>query len=124
MSAKLTGSTLCHPCPQAKREALRRAVNLLSQGAAARCFVAWRSLAAAMALKRAAFARKQAALRQAVAIGDAIVRQRRWVGTMGWWWGGGCQQEEPQTGSLWLNILPCALPIALLHPGGSWRCPA
>ncbi len=67
--------------PQAKREALRRAVNLLSQGATARCFVAWRSLAAAMALKRTAFARKQAAIRQAVAIGDAILRQRRWVKT-------------------------------------------
>ena len=80
-------ATACHtPCPQAKREALRQAVNLLSRGATARCFVAWRSLAAAMTLKRAAFARKQAAIRQAVAVGDAIVRQRRWVQSEG---GGG-----------------------------------
>lgn len=72
------------PDAQAKREALRRAINLLSNGAAARCFVAWRSLAGAMALKRAAFARKQAAVRRAVAIGDAIVRQRR-CGAAPWW---------------------------------------
>lgn len=68
------------PGMQAKREALRHAVNLLSHGAAARCFDAWRSLAAARALKQAAFERKQAAVREALAIGDAIIRQKRWVG--------------------------------------------
>ena len=50
---------------------------MLSNSATARSFGAWRSLAAGQALKRVAFARKQQAVREAVAIGDAICRQRR-----------------------------------------------
>lgn len=72
---------------QGKREALRYAVNCLTNGLALRVFVTWRSEASVMALKRAAFVRKQAAVREAVRIGDAIMQQRRWVDSEaeGWW---------------------------------------
>lgn len=109
------------PRPQGKRETLRHAVNLLANGQLARYFTAWRADASAMVLKRAVFARKQAALREALRIGDAIIRRRRWAGCtggMGAWYAQDrmCYRRSTVLNRVWVGtydsicfLTPCPL---------------
>ncbi|GAB4814569.1 hypothetical protein N2152v2_001615 [Parachlorella kessleri] len=60
-----------------KKRELRGVMHVLLHSCTARCFVAWRELAQIMGIKRAAFCRKQAGIKRALEIGDAIIAQRR-----------------------------------------------
>ncbi|KAL3156620.1 hypothetical protein ABBQ38_000907 [Trebouxia sp. C0009 RCD-2024] len=62
---------------QDMRQKLMTVSQLLMHGSLARCFQAWQQDTQASVLKRKAFARKQHAIRDAVRIGDQIIRRKR-----------------------------------------------